>query len=234
MSNLLDENLQSFLHYQKALAFVEDNMLTPALEEINKAIALENRPSYSLAKAKILARSGNFQEALELLNNLPDSCTEKAEAALVINRIRKLQKPFGRFLNTMRTSKLVRNILFLVVASVLLISAVLYFNMKQEARFNQNLDELQEQTRDISLQIKQLSTHLESMDLVERNDLYLQKNLILDSVRLQIIQLEKQVERVNIGFIGTSGVINNRLDSLQENMKQLLENQQENLNNPRP
>lgn len=230
MDDMLNKNLQSFLHYQKALAFSEDNLLAKALEEIDKAILVENRPAYKLGKAKILAQTGNYQEALNLLKDLPDSSSEKAEAEMVIKRIRRLQKPFGLILYTMKASKAVRNLIYLLFGAILVVSALLYFSKKQEDRLTQNLDILYQETKDISLQLNKLTTHLESRDLVGRNDLYLQKNMILDSVRLQIIQLEdrfthleRRIDRVNTGLTGTSSEINSKLDTLQMNINYLLD-----------
>ena len=221
MKKMLNENIKGLMSYQKALAYMQENLSEKALKAIEEAINAESKPLYILTKGKILAQQRKFKQAMETLDAIPDSCEEKKEAEVVSKRIRKLQKPYGEFLYKIKNSRALTNFSVLLILVVAAVFITLYFSERQKAILNSNLNNIYQETEKISEQVTVLNTLLENQDLVEKDDLEKHKLLILDSLNVRFEVLDENLDIHRKSIYQDLNLLRSNLDTLKNQFELL-------------
>ena len=216
MNNTLTNDFQSLLLYQKALDYANEKSYEKALLNISKAINIDPKPLYILAKVKILAQSGNFSEAEKTLSLIPSESEEYSEAMAVKKRINKLKKPLNRMMSGFSTGKLINfaAIFFLIVS---ILSVVLFINEKRKTKVTENLIEIYQKTETISAEVDKLNALLNSKELVEKKDLSFSQSKVIDSLSMEFVKIRKQLNKIN----SNHSVTIQKLDALDAELKSL-------------
>ncbi len=216
MNNTLTNDFQSLMYYQKALDYANEASFEKALLNVNKAIDMDPKPLYILAKAKILAQSGNFSEAEKTLGLVSSDSEEYVEAMAVKDKINKLKKPLNRLKSRIITKGLM-NAAALVFLVLTILFLTLLINEKRKTNVTENLIEIYQKTATISAEVDKLNTLLNSKELVEKKDLLTLQSKLIDSLNIEFNSIRRQLNKINSNSVSTM----HKLDALDTDLKSL-------------
>ncbi len=218
----MDKKLQYLLHYKKALAFTEIKKYEKAIYEINSALNIDNHPLLLLAKGKILAQQKQFHEAIEILQQIPETNENYKEAKKIISKIRRIENPLALFIYNLKESKLFFTFCFLIILLVSFGFITNYFYKKQQNYSTQNFIQIQHQTQQTSNKLNILANQFESTNFIEKEDLLQQQKIFTDTISSQINSFEKALANLNKIIERKSLNTSTSLDSMQIEIKKLI------------
>ncbi len=164
------KNREAYLHYQQARSMTADGHLQPAGRAIRAARAIEDNPTFRLVEGKLLAQAGKYSEAIEILETVPESSPEWAQAQSAIKKARDLEGAFLKrwLLYPVARFALILLLILITISGLLLLQREM-IRRATESELRAAITPLDEQTHALHNQLQALGQRLAN-DRTAAND----------------------------------------------------------------